>query len=131
MVVSRTALIAVIDDDAAVCEAISSLVRSAGYLSATFDSAETFLKSSFAHQIDCVLLDVSMGGMSGLDFHLAMRRTNADIPVIFVTAINDCASRERALAQGAREFLVKPVNDEALLIAISTALDCRHRAIVI
>ncbi len=122
MALSRAALIAVIDDDTAVCDAMSSLVRSAGYLSATFDSAETFLESSCVSCVDCILLDISMARMNGLDLHLAMRRTNGDIPVIFVTATNDRAARERALSQGAIAFLLKPVDDDALLMAIRTAL---------
>ena len=122
MALSGAALIAVIDDDAAVCEAMSSLVRSAGYLSATFDSAETFLESSCARYIDCILLDIRMARMNGLDLHLTMRRTDWDIPVIFVTATDDRAARERALSQGAIAFLLKPVDDDALLMAIRTAL---------
>jgi FixJ family two-component response regulator len=124
---SGIALIAVIDDDEAVCEAMSSLVRSAGYLSATFTSAETFLESICEHDIDCILLDIRMGRMSGLDLHLAMRRTNWNVPVIFVTATNDRVVREQALFQGATAFLLKPVNDDALLTAICTALQGRLR----
>ena len=128
MAVSCAALIAVIDDDAAVCEAMSGLVRSAGYSIATFDSAETFLESGCAPYIDCILLDIRMRRMNGLDLHLAMRRTNWNIPVIFVTATNDRAARERALSQGATAFLLKPVDDDALLTAIRAALHGRLRA---
>ena len=76
MGVSRLALVAVVDDDSAVRVAISSLLRSAGYRCATFDSAEVFLASGRVSEIDCLLLDIRMPGMSRLDLHLALMQMN-------------------------------------------------------
>lgn len=121
------ALVAVIDDDAAVCEAISSLLRSAGYRCATFDSAEVFLASSRMNEIDCILLDMSMPGMNGLDLHLALTRMMHPAPVIYVTATHDGGLRERALSQGAAAFLAKTFEDEQLLDAIHLVLNSSGR----
>lgn len=117
------ALVAVIDDDAAVCEAISSLLRSAGYRCATFDSAAVFLASGRLSEIDCILLDISMPGMSGLDLHLALTRMMHPAPVIYVTATHDRGLRERALSQGAAAFLAKTFEAEQLLDAIHLVLN--------
>jgi len=121
------ALVAVIDDDTAVCEAISSLLRSAGYRCATFDSAEVFLNSGRVSEIDCILLDISMPGMSGLDLHLALTRMMHPAPVIYVTASQDGALRERALSQRAAAFLSKTFEDEQLLDAIHLVLNSSGR----
>jgi FixJ family two-component response regulator len=115
--------VAVVDDDSAVREAISSLLRSAGYRCAIFDSAETFLASASLRDVHCMLLDVRMPGMSGLDLHQMLRRMSCDVPVIYVSAADDVGSRERALAQGAVAFLTKAFADEDLLKAIRTALN--------
>jgi FixJ family two-component response regulator len=116
-------LVAVIDDDVAVCEAISSLLRSAGYRCATFDSAEVFLASGRVSEIDCILLDMSMPGMNGLDLHLALTRMMHPAPVIYVTATHDGGLRERALSQGAAALLAKTFDDEQLLDAIHLVLN--------
>lgn len=123
MASSGVALVAVVDDDLAVREAMSSLLRAAGYRCAIFDSAETLLASGSLRDIRCMLLDVRMPGMSGLDLHQMLRRMSCDIPVIYVSAAHDVASRERALAQGAVAFLTKAFADEDLLKAIRTALN--------
>ena len=114
-------LIAIVDDDPAVCVAISSLVRSAGYECATFGSAESFLAFAGELRIDCVLLDIRLPGMSGLDLHQEMGRSGCRPPVIYVTA-TDGASRDRALSNGAVAFLTKPFDEESLLTAIRCAL---------
>jgi two-component system, LuxR family, response regulator FixJ len=119
---SGAALVAIVDDDLAVREAMSSLLRSAGYRCAIFDSAETFLATGSLRDVRCMLLDVRMPGMSGLDLHRMMRRMSCEIPVIYVSAAHDAGSRERALAQGAVAFLTKAFADEDLLRAIGTAL---------
>lgn len=116
-------LVAVIDDDAAVCEAISSLLRSAGYRCATFASPKVFLDSGRLTEIDCILLDISMPGMSGLDLHLALTRMMHPAPVIYVTATRDGRMRERALSQGAAAFLAKTFEDGELLDALHLALN--------
>ena len=124
---SRGALVAVVDDDAAVRVAISSLLRSAGYRCATFDSAEGFLASGCMSEIDCVLLDIRMPGMSGLDLHLALTQMNHPAPVIYVTATHDGGLRERALSQGAAAFLAKTFDDEHLLNTIRLVLNSSGR----
>ena len=121
------ALVAVVDDDAAVREAIGTLLRSAGYRCATFDSAEAFLASGCVSEIDCVLLDIRMPGMSGLDLHLALTQMNHPPPVIYVTATHDGGLRERALSQGAAAFLSKTFEDEQLLDAIHLVLNSSGR----
>lgn len=117
------ALVAVVDDDAAVCAAVGSLLRSAGYRCTTFDSAEVFLACGRLTEFDCVLLDIRMPGMSGLDLHLALTQMNHPAPVIYVTATHDGGFRERALSQGAAAFLAKTFDDEVLLNAIRLALN--------
>lgn len=116
-------LIAVVDDDAAFCEGMSSLLRSAGYRCATFGSAETFLTSGVAPEIDCILLDIRMPGMSGLDLQLELNRINRAIPVIYITAASDNCLCQRALSQGAIAFLAKTFQDDYLLNVIGSALD--------
>jgi len=120
---SGAALVAVVDDDLAVRVAMSSLLRSAGYRCAIFDSAETFLASGSLRDVHCMLLDIRMSGMSGLDLHRMLRRMSCEIPVIYVSAAHDVGSRERALAQGAKAFLTKAFADEDLLKVIRTALN--------
>jgi FixJ family two-component response regulator len=115
-------LIAVVDDDAAVCEGISSLLRSAGYRCVTFASAEALLASSVPGEIDCILLDIRLPGMSGLDLHLELTRIKRAVPVIYVTAASEDALRQRALSQGAIAVLTKTFKDHDLLNAIGSAL---------
>jgi FixJ family two-component response regulator len=116
-------LIAVVDDDAAVCEAISSLVRSAGYRCASFGSAEALLRSGRLPDIDCILPDVRMPGMSGLDLQQALNRRKNRAPIIFVTAAQERAVGELALAQGAAAFLTKTFDHHDLLGVIGIALN--------
>ena len=102
---------------------MSSLLRSAGYRCAIFDSAETFLASASLRDIRCMLLDVRMPGMSGLDLPQMLRRMSCDIPVIYMSAAHDVGSRERALSQGAVAFLTKAFAEDDLLKAIRAALN--------
>ena len=125
MSVRRAPIIAVVDDDTAVCEGISSLLRSAGYRCVTFASAETLLASSLPGEIDCILLDIRLSGMSGLDLHLELTRTNPTVPVIYVTAASEDALRQRAVSQGAIAVLTKSFQENDLLDAISSALHGR------
>jgi FixJ family two-component response regulator len=115
-------LIGVVDDDESVRDALSSLLRSAGYKCAPYPSAEAFLESSRLGETDCIVLDVRMPGLSGLDLQVKLREMNSPIPVIFVTGHADYQVRAKALAQGAAAFFGKPFSDEALLGAISSAL---------
>jgi FixJ family two-component response regulator len=116
------ALIAVVDDDASVCEALESLLKSIGFRTASFTSARSFLDSPQFPNVSCVVLDVSMPNMDGLELqrHLA---STSPIPIIFITAHRDEKTRERALRAGATSFLNKPFSDEALIASLHTALD--------
>lgn len=102
---------------------MSSLLRSAGYRCAIFYSAEEFLASASLRDIHCMLLDVRMPGMSGIDLHQTLRRMSCEIPVIYVSAAHDTGSREQAHAQGAVAFLTKTFADDDLLNAIQGALN--------
>jgi FixJ family two-component response regulator len=115
--------VGVVDDDESIRDALSSLLRSAGYKCALFASAEAFLESGRLGETDCMVVDFRMPGLSGLDLQLKLREINCTIPVIFVTGHADYQVRARALAQGAVAFFGKPFSDEALLGAIHSALN--------
>jgi FixJ family two-component response regulator len=116
------ALIAIVDDDASVCEALESLLKSIGFRTASFTSARSFLDSSEFPDVSCVVLDVSMPNMDGLELQRHLAGTHP-IPIIFITAHRDEKTRERALRAGAIRFLNKPFSDEALIDSLQSALD--------
>ncbi len=117
----------VVDDDAAVRQALDSLVRSVGFSVQTFASARDFLNSNPASKPGCLVLDVRLPGTSGLDLQRDMAEANIHIPVIFITGYADVPMSVRAMKAGAVEFLTKPVRDQDLLDAIQQALE-RDRA---
>jgi FixJ family two-component response regulator len=129
---SVSRLISIVDDDRLVREGLTALMRSAGFATRAFASAEEFL--SLAHRGDtaCLILDVLLPGMSGLDLHSQLTATisNHPIPVVFITARDDEALRQRALKGGAVDLLRKPVRREALLRAVHLALQENGRAIM-
>ena len=116
------ALIAVVDDDASVCEALESLLKSIGFRTASFTSARSFLDSPQFPNVSCVVLDVSMPNIDGLELQRHLASTKP-IPIIFITAHRDEKTRERALRAGAISFLNKPFSDEALINSLHSALD--------
>ncbi len=118
----ETALISIVDDDESIREAIQSLLRSVGFKAKTFASAEQFLQSDQIENTACLILDVRMPGMSGLELQRRLIATQCRIPIVFVTAHGDEEARSRALQEGAVEFLLKPFSEEALLNAIQVAL---------
>ena len=118
-------LIGVIDDDEFMRDALSRLLRSAGYKCAAFSSSQEFLDSGPA-ETDCLLLDIQMPGLNGLELQAKLREMDRGIPVIFVTATADNEARARALQQGAAAFFTKPFNDDALLGAIESAMQNRQ-----
>jgi FixJ family two-component response regulator len=120
--VTETALISIVDDDESIREAIQSLLRSVGFRTKTFASAEQFLQSDQIETTACLILDVRMPGMSGLELQRQLKATQYRIPIVFVTAHGDEEARSRALQEGAVEFLLKPFSEEALLNAIQAAL---------
>jgi len=116
------ALIAIVDDDASVCEALESLLNSIGFQAASFSSARSFLDSPQFPNVSCVVLDVSMPNMDGLELQRHLASTNP-IPIIFITAHRDEKTRERALRAGAVSFLNKPFSDDALIDSLQSVLN--------
>ena len=117
-----TSVISVVDDDASMRESLTSLLRSHGFAVRTFASAEEFLQSGQAPATRCLLLDVRMPGMSGLELQERLGGERRRTPIIFLTAHGDEQARARALEAGAVDFLSKPFSEGALLEAVRAAL---------
>lgn len=115
-------LISVVDDDESVRESLPDLLSQFGFDATTFSSAEAFLQSEYGQTSDCLIVDVAMPEMGGLEMLREMNRRNIEIPVIFVTAHQDEMIRRMALRDGAKGCLYKPFNDTALLDALNAAL---------
>ena len=113
----------VVDDNAAIREAIQSLVESIGLRAETFESTQDFLRYQLPDGPKCLVLDVLLPGVSGLDFQNELTRANIRIPIIFITGHGDIPMTVRAMKAGAVEFLTKPFQDEDLLKAIQQAID--------
>jgi FixJ family two-component response regulator len=122
-------LMAVIDDDASVRKALARLLRACGYEVETFASGAEFLESSLAGAgaPDCLVLDVHMPSVSGLDVQATLLERDIHIPIIFITAYDDNVLRDRALQQGAVAYLRKPLTEQTLLAAIATAVDPKRK----
>ena len=119
---SRVPLISIVDDDDALRNSLDDLIRSIGFRTQGFPSAEAFLNSHQVHDTACLILDVRMPGMNGLDLQRQMVAANRRIPIIFITSHADDNARARALEDGALAFLYKPFREEELLNAIDAAL---------
>ena len=119
---TAVARILIVDDDESVRDSISSLLRSVGYKTALFASADAFLNSDGMREADCLILDMTMTGLSGLELQSRLDDMGCSIPIIFVTAEADDDLKSRALKQGAVALLGKPCDDETLLRAIHSAL---------
>lgn len=117
------ATIYIVDDDASMRKALARLLKSAGFKSVAFSSAEEFLQFTVPDSPCCVVLDVRMGGMSGLDLQREMERLNRELPIVFITGHGDMRMAVRAIQAGAIEFLPKPFQDDELLDAIQRALN--------
>lgn len=115
-------LIAVVDDDRSIQSALKDLLESVGLLSESFESAEEFLASDRLNQTACLVLDIRMPGMSGLDLQARLRTEGHRIPIIFMTARADTQTKTQAMKAGALEFLTKPFDDEVLLGSVRAAL---------
>jgi FixJ family two-component response regulator len=115
-------LIVVVDDDAAIREAVQSLIRSMGLRAEVFASAQDFLQSGRLQDTACLIVDVRMPRMSGLELQHQLATAHCPIPIIFITAHGDEETRGCALRAGAVDFLDKPFSDEVLLRAIQVAL---------
>jgi len=119
---SKRSLISVVDDDESVRESLPDLLNELGFAARAFSSAEAFLSSDCVDKTRCLILDVMMPRMTGLDLQQELSRRGQEIPVIFITARKDEALRARAFKQGAVKFLNKPFSDTALLDALNVAL---------
>jgi FixJ family two-component response regulator len=120
-------LISIVDDDLSVREALGGLMKVVGYDSDTFESAEAFLSSDRILATTCIIADVQMPAMSGLELQARLIRDGNRIPFIFITAFPNEQSRGRALDAGAVRFLSKPVGEAELLEGISLALASSNR----
>ncbi len=115
-------MISIVDDDELVREATKGLVRSLGYTAVTFASAEEFLSSDSVRDTSCVIADVQMAGLSGIDLQQQLVAQGLALPVIFITAFPDERTRRRALDAGAVDYLSKPFTDEQLVSCLDIAL---------
>jgi FixJ family two-component response regulator len=116
-------LISIIDDDESVREATASLVRSFGYGTATYADAEDYLNSNRVANTACVITDLQMPGLSGVDLQVRMVANGHRVPVIIVTAFPDDATRKRALDNGASAFLSKPIDEDKLIASLDNVLN--------
>jgi FixJ family two-component response regulator len=117
-----TTLIAIVDDDHSVREALTSLVRSLGYAAVAFECAEGLLKSNGRSSFSCVIADVQMPAMSGLELHDRLVASGEPIPTILITAFPDEKLRQRALQAGVVGYLTKPFGEDDLLACIRSTL---------
>ena len=119
----KTKLVAVVDDDDLIRNALQGLLKAVGVTAAAFASAEEFLTSAQKQHIACLIADIRMPGMSGLELQAKLNAERCRIPIIFITAHGDEKMRMQALRAGAVEFLAKPFDDEALLESVRAALE--------
>jgi len=115
-------LVSVVDDDESIRESLPDLLQELGYTARAFSSAEEFLASEALYESKCLILDIAMPGMSGLDLQSELNRRERKIPIIFITANRNEAVRSRVRSDGAAECLYKPFSDTALLTAIHSAM---------
>jgi FixJ family two-component response regulator len=120
--VGHTPIVCVVDDDDSILRALRRLLDATGFRVETFTSAEEFLQSEHRGRADCVVLDVHLGGLSGLDLQERLARSGAGTPVVIITAHDDVPTRERARRAGAVAYLPKPFDDDSLIAAIQKAM---------
>jgi len=122
------AIIAIVDDDPSVREGLSSLIRSAGLQVETFESAQEFLARPGAEAPSCLVLDLQLPGLSGLDLQKRMVEVGMEIPIVFLTGHGNIPASVQAMKAGAVEFLTKPFDEQDLLQAIQEAIERDRRA---
>jgi FixJ family two-component response regulator len=122
----HTPIVFVVDDDISVRESLESLIRCEGWDTATFASAEDFLNHPRASTPSCLILDVSLPELNGLDLQRRIASDRKDMPIIFITGYGDVPMTVKAMKAGAVEFLTKPFDDEALLNAIRHSIERSH-----
>ena len=118
----KVPVISIVDDDESVREATKGLVRSLGYVAATFASGEEFLNSDRVNDTSCLITDVQMPGLDGLELQSRLTTMGRHVPIIFVTALPQERIRARALKAGAFGFLSKPFSDASLIACLDRAL---------
>jgi len=116
-------LVVIVDDDDLIRDSLNGLMKAAGFSALTFASAEEFLNSGQQERTACLIADIRMPGMSGLELQSRLSRDNLRIPIIFITAQGDEKMRMQALRAGAVEFLAKPFDDDVLLDSVRAALN--------
>jgi FixJ family two-component response regulator len=116
-------MVAIVDDDELMRGALQGMLKSVGFQSQAFASAEEFLESGLQQQTGCLIADIRMPGMSGLELQAKLNAEHCRIPTIFITAHGDTKMRMQALRAGAVEFLAKPFDDEVLLESVRAALE--------
>jgi FixJ family two-component response regulator len=126
LAVPQEPLIACVDDDVSAREALEGFLKAFGFAPEIFSSAEEFLQSERLDETSCLITDIHLGGMSGLQLQSRLAASGSRIPVIVITAFPDDRVRRRALTAGAVCFLNKPFDKEDLLTGIRSALDRRH-----
>ena len=119
----NTRAIAIVDDDESVQSALRDLIESEGLPALCFGSAEQFLNAGAQHQAACLIADIRMPGMSGLELQAKLKAERCRIPIIFITAHGDAEMRILAMREGAVEFLTKPFDDAVLLELVHAAAD--------
>jgi FixJ family two-component response regulator len=122
-ILAKNKLVAIVDDDDSMRSALQGLLKAVGLPAQAFASAEEFLKSGQQRQTACLIADIRMPGMSGLELQAKLNTEHCRIPTIFITAHGDEKMRMQALRAGAVEFMAKPFNDEALLESVRAALE--------
>ena len=115
--------IAIVDDDRSIQTALQDLIESEGLSTLCFSSAEQFLDSGARHKAMCLIVDIRMPGMSGLELQTKLKAERCRIPIIFITAHGDLKMRTQAMRDGALKFLAKPFDNSVLLEAVHAALE--------
>lgn len=115
-------LVAVVDDDKSLRSALTAALKLLGFKACAFDAAESLLKFTRLGEIACLITDVKMPGMTGLELHARLRRDGYEIPTVFMTAHDDPEARAQAMADGAVAFLDKPFDDKTLLETVKAVL---------
>ena len=119
----KNKLVSIVDDDESMRVALHGLLKAVGLPAQAFASAETFLESGQQHQTACLIADIRMPGISGLELQAKLNAEHCRIPTIFITAHGDSEMRMQALRAGAVEFMTKPFDDEVLLESVRAALE--------
>ena len=119
----KSKLIAIIDDEESMQDSLQDLIESAGHEAQCFGSAEEFLESGLHRQAACLITDILMPKMSGLELQTRLKDEECDIPIIFITAYGDASMRIQAMREGAVEFFAKPFDHQLMLKTVRAALD--------